>query len=183
MEIQGCPGQPDIVLGGLEQCFGAAVGFAAFRDPTLKTLVQSVHRQGSRPSLAAAATVLAALELVDSAEGEHRRRRLHAASLRLRNQLVADGLRVLGQPSGFVPVVLPPSTADARAALLASAGPVVPLLKAPVVAGHSPRWSIRLSADHGPADIDNLAELICEVGRVIDRLPRKARRAEALQQP
>lgn len=170
MELQACLGQIDVVLGSFSKCFGAPGGFAAFRDPDLA--------QDELPSSTLSAThataILAALDLIDSAEGRRRRRRLHGNALRLRNHLMADGLRVLGHPSPLVPVPLPAAEAPLLATLLASAGPMVPLLQAPLVSRHAPRWRVIMSSDHGPADIDDLADLICDVIRSAQRRQRSA---------
>lgn len=173
METQGCLGQIDVVLGSFAKCFGAPGGYAAFRDPALADDLRN-SRRSTPLSPVLGAAILAGLELIDSAEGRRRRRRLHGNALRLRNHLMADGLKVLGQPSAFVPVPVPPLTALPRTALLHSAGPDVPLLMAPQVAGRLPRWHIQLSSDHSPADIDDLAELIRDVTRAFDRHRRGA---------
>jgi glycine C-acetyltransferase len=175
MEIQGCLGRADVVLGSYAKCFGAAGGFAAFHDPTLKGRLR-----GGRPgqwrtaalSPVNAAVILAAFDLIESAEGRRRRRRLHGTALRLRNQLTADGQRVLGHPSALVPVRLAPKAADLCTRLLQGAGPRITLLHAPQVAAHAPRWRIQLSSDHGAADIDDLAELIRDVTRAVERRTR-----------
>lgn len=166
MELHGCLGRIDIVLGSFAPCFGVPGGYAAFRDPDLAATARQAAVALS-PVLAAA--TLAAFDLIDGPEGRRRRRRLHGNALRLRNHLMADGLAVLGQPSALVPVPLPAGSAQARTALLRSAGPNVPLLTSPEVARHAPRWLIRLSSDHGPADIDDLAELLRDLSRAFDR--------------
>jgi glycine C-acetyltransferase len=165
MEVQGCIGRADVVIGSFAKTFGAPGGFAAFQDTDLKPRLRDHQGRTAALSPVHAATVLAAIDLIDSADGRQRRRRLHANSLRLRNHLMADGVRVMGQPSPLVPVRLAPGTALARTALLQSAGLAVTLLQAPVVAGNSPRWRLQLSADHGPADIDDLADLVRDVAR------------------
>ena len=166
-EIQGCGARIDILLGSLAKSFGAPGGFAAFRDPGLKAALQDRHTAALSPVNAAA--ILAALDLIAGTEGHRRRRNLHGLSLRLRNHLMADGIRPMGQSSPFVPILLPLMTALPRAALLESAGPRVPLLQAPTVPLHAPRWRIQLTAAHSPADIDDLAELIRDVSRAFDR--------------
>jgi 7-keto-8-aminopelargonate synthetase-like enzyme len=165
MELQACLGQIDLVLGSFAKCFGAPGGFVAFRDPDLAP-GPDLAPPIPGPDMAA---ILAGIAVIDSDEGRRRRLRLHGNALRLRNHLMADGLRVLGQPSPLVPVPLPTGLARALTALLASAGPLVPLLQAPLVPGHAPRWRILLSSDHGPADIDDLADLIRDVIRSADR--------------
>lgn len=172
LELQNCLGRVDLVTGSFAGCFGCPGGFAAFRDPA--------HGCGRPTGTAAlpegsAAAILAATRIVFGAEGRHRRRRLNGLSLRLRNRLVADGLRVPGSAAPSVPVLLPPATALPRTALLQSAGPRVGLLLAPLVPLHAPRWRIEISALHGLADIDDLAELIRDVTRAFDRLPSRNR--------
>jgi 7-keto-8-aminopelargonate synthetase-like enzyme len=170
MEIQGCLGRADIVLGSLGNCFGADGGFAAFRDPDLAAMA----RLQARPlDPVSANALLAGAEIAFSPEGCRRRRNLHGVAQRLRNHLMADGARLMGQASPLVPVLLPPQTALPRTALLASAGPQVTLLQAPTVPLHAPRWRIELNAHHGLADIDDLAELIRDVARAFDRRPTR----------
>jgi glycine C-acetyltransferase len=186
MEIQGCMGRIPVVIGSFAKCFGASGGFAAFHDQSLVDRLRGGHAGQWRTAALSpvnAAAILAAFDLIDSPEGRRRRRRLHGNALRLRNHLMADGLRVMGQPSPLVPVRLSPLTALPRTALLESAGPRVTLLRAPIVAAHTPRWRIQLSSDHGAADIDDLAELIRDVTRAFDRPVRTFRRAEGLPQP
>jgi glycine C-acetyltransferase len=166
-----------VVVGSFSRCFGANGGFAAVRDIGLCPPLRSGQWRTSALSTVNAVAISAAFDLVEGAEGRRRRRHLHGNSLRLRNHLMADGLRVMGQASHLVPLRLPPATAEARTALLQSAGPQVNLVRAPIVAAHAPRWRIQLSAEHSAADIDDLAELIRDVTRALDRqpLPRKAR--------
>jgi glycine C-acetyltransferase len=171
-ELQGCLGRIDVVLGSFAKTFAAPGGFAAHRDPSLLAEPHPGEPHWSPLSPVHAAVILAALDLVTGAEGRRRRRRLHGCTLRLRNHLMADGVRVMGQPSPFVPVRLPMQTAVARTRLLESAGPKINLLQAPTVPRHAPRWRIQLNADHGAADIDDLAELIRDVTRVFDRQTR-----------
>jgi glycine C-acetyltransferase len=170
MEIQGCLGRIDIVVGSLAKCFGAQGGFSAFRDPAHASQLQRDARP--LPPVNASA-INAAAEIAFGPEGRRRRHNLHGISLRLRNHLMADGVRVMGKASPLVPVLLPIKTALPRTALLESAGPRVTLLQAPTVPLHAPRWRIQLNATHGPADIDDLAELIRDVSRAFDRTPAR----------
>lgn len=167
MEMQGCLGRADLVLGSLARAFGAPGGFVASRDPALgPRLLQSRTR---KPDAAHMAATLAALDLIESVEGQRRRFRLHALGLRLRNHLMADGVPVLGQASPVVPVRLDPRTARACTTLMHSAGISVRLVQEPLVARHAPRWCLHLTADHSPADIDTLADLIRDVTRSLAR--------------
>jgi glycine C-acetyltransferase len=182
-EVQGRLGQIDVILGNLAGAFAAPGGFAAFRDPALADRVRA-HPARPQPLASAFATpILAALDLMTSPEGARRRRLLHGNALRLRNHLMADELRVMGHPSPVVPVRLPVRKVESVTALLRSAGTTVPILRAPDVAGHAPRWHIRLNAGHGPADIDDLADLLRDVTRAADRGAGDPRRLEAAPQP
>jgi 7-keto-8-aminopelargonate synthetase-like enzyme len=167
-EIQACQGRIDVLLGSFAKTFGAGGGFAAFRDPGLTATLTQAHPHTTLSPVNAAA-ILAALEIIAAPEGRRRRRNLHGLSLRLRNHLMADGIRPLGRASPFVPILLPWLTALPRTALLESAGPRVALLQAPNVPLHAPRWRIQLTAAHSPGDIDDLAELIRDVTRAFDR--------------
>lgn len=170
-EVQGCTGRADILLGSFDRSFAASGGFAAFRDPALS----QACGQAEALSPVNASVILAALDLIASAEGSRRRRNLHGLVLRLRNHLMADGVKVMGQPSPFIPILLPAETALPRTALLESAGPRLALVQAPVVPLHAPRWHVHLTAAHSPADIDDLAELIRDVSRAFDRSPASIR--------
>ena len=171
LELQACLDRVDVVLGSLSRCFGVQGGFAAFRDPALCQTAQRAPRLSETP----ATTALAAADIIFSPTGTRLRRNLQGLSQRLRNHLMADGARVLGSASPFVPVLLPALTALPRTALLESAGPRVTLLLPPTVPMQAPRWRIELGARHSMADIDDLAELIRDVARAFDRQQPRAR--------
>ncbi len=171
LELHACLDRVDIVLGSLSRCFGVQGGFAAFRDPALRQTAQ----RAPRLSETLAKKALAAADIIFGPTGTCLRRTLHGLSLRLRNHLMADGARVLGSASPFVPVLLPALTALPRTALLESAGPRVTLLMPPTVPMQAPRWRIELNARHSMADIDDLAELIRDVARAFDRQQTRAR--------
>mgnify|MGYP001765010567 CR=1 FL=1 len=168
-EIGGGVAHDCVLVGSLAKTFAAKAGFAAFSDPALKTALDAARTDTPALSPVSASVILAAVGLISGPEGRRRRRKLHGLVLRLRNHLMADGIKVMGHPAPFVPILLPPDTALPRTALLQSAGPRVSLLQPPVVPSHAPRWRIHLSAAHGPADIDGLAELIRDVTRAFDR--------------
>jgi glycine C-acetyltransferase len=162
-EAEACLDRIDVIVGDLSVNLAATGGFAAIRDPDASARLASSGAPVLPP--AAAAMVLTALDLIESAEGQRRRRSLHAGALRLRNHLLADRMPAMGHPSPVVPLRLQPGTAAELTALAASAGVTVPLVQAPQVAGHAPRWLIRLNASHGPGDIDDLASILHDVTR------------------
>lgn len=178
IELQGCRMRADLVVGSFAKTFGAAGGFAAFRDPVLKARILARTSQSRRTiglSPTGAATILAAFEIILGTEGRDRRQRLLGNSLRLRNHLMAEGLPAMGQPSPFVPLRLAAGCAVSCTTLLESAGLVVGLIQAPLVGRHSPRWRLTLSADHDLADIDDLADLIRDVTRILARSRTRVR--------
>lgn len=161
-ELQGCLGRADVVLGSLAPTFATPGGFLALQDlPRLAVQPPS----GSALPDALASRVLSALGQIEGAEGRRKRRALHGAVLRLRNQLFGAGIAVMGHPSPLVPIRLPADHAIDCSALAQSAGFAIPLLQAPAVPGRSPRWRIQLSASHGLADIDILADLVIDICR------------------
>jgi 7-keto-8-aminopelargonate synthetase-like enzyme len=178
VEVQGISGRIDVLLGDLTPAFAASGGFASFRDPGLATRVDA-----KVAAEVETAPLMAAFDLIDSPEGARRRRILHGNALRLRNHLMADGQRVMGHPSPVVPVLLPPDRAEALTDLMHSAGVTLPLFRAPEVAGHAPRWLIRLGARHGAADIDDLADLLHDVTRAVARRTPARRQLEETRQP
>jgi glycine C-acetyltransferase len=181
LEIQGAAGRADVVVGSFAKSFGAGGGFVAFHDPDLRPVLAGLLWRSPALSAVNACAIASAFDLIEGPEGRRRRRRLHGNALRLRNHLMADGLQVMGQASHLVPVGLPCATAMARSTLLQSAGPLVPLLRAPVVAAHAPRWRIQLTTVHSAADIDDLAELVLDVTRAFDRQPLPCRARQLTQ--
>ena len=113
------------------------------------------------PPVAAAA--LAALEIVDSSEGDRRRAVLRAHADRLASQLPALRPKGLGTPPDTAPgspiqpfVVGTDAAALALSAALASKQVFVPAIRPPTVPPGSARLRITLSAAHLPADLDRL---------------------------
>jgi 7-keto-8-aminopelargonate synthetase-like enzyme len=175
-EVQGCLGRADVVIGDFAPTFAGQGSFLALRDPGLLRLPLP---GGDLLPDGQAQRLLAALGLIEGPEGRFRRRTLHGAVLRLRNQLLAEGVPVMGHPSPFVPVRLPPDLARQYADLAQKAGFDIPLLQAPLVAGRAPRWRIQVTAAHGLADIDDLAALVIDLCR-LPRRPKAPARADAL---
>jgi glycine C-acetyltransferase len=177
-ELQGCIGRADVVLGSFAPTFVSSGSFLALRDPDL---AQPPALPASPMPHGNAGRLLVAMGLILGPEGRHRRRALHGAVLRLRNQLLAEGAPVMGHPSPFVVVRLSPDQTKRQSDLARAAGFSIPLLQAPLVAGRAPRWRIQLTAAHGLADIDDLAGLVIDLCRL--RLGRRIPdRVDALTQ-
>lgn len=155
---QGMMGKVDVVTGSLGRGFASAGGFVAGDHPALKAALRLGSGTQALSGAVApmqAAVAVAAIELVDGAEGAARRERLARNVHRLRAGLVAEGFDVRGEPSPIVPVHLG-SPAEARrltAEMLAS-GAIVNLDEPPIVARAACRWRLQVMAGHSEADID-----------------------------
>lgn len=160
---QGMIGEVDIIVGSLAKAFACQGGFAAFRQPALR---QAVVRQssvlGASTALSAmqAAVAHAALDLVRSAEGAQRRRRLMANILRLRAGLEARAFELGGQPSPVVPMLIGAGAMARRMTRDALArGALVNLVEHPAVARTAARWQLQVMADHAAAHVDAMVAI------------------------
>jgi glycine C-acetyltransferase len=157
---QAMLGEVDIVIGAFSKTFASNGGFAAYRAPGIKLALRSFATSltfSNALSPVQAATVLAALDIIRSAEGAQRRRRLMANIQRLRTGLEARAFTLLGQPSAIVPVNLG-SLSHARLmtrAVLAR-GALVNLVEHPAISRRSGRWRLQVMADHTEAHVDKM---------------------------
>lgn len=157
---QGLAGEVDIVVGSFAASFASAGGFVAGNATGLKPALHAfagplLHATAFSP--VQACIVIAAMDVLRSAEGAQRRRRLMANVLQLRQGLSARAFTVPGRPSGIVPVEIG-SIADARRltrATLARGG-LVELVEHPEVARFNARWRLHVMADHTEAHIDRM---------------------------
>jgi 8-amino-7-oxononanoate synthase len=160
--------EPDVLVGTLGKALGAAGGFVAgsrvLRDLLVNRARSFVFATALPPPVAAAAH--AALDIVDSPDGDHRRHRLQAHAERLAAALTA--LRPTDVPapnslpgSPIQPLVIgPDGRALAASAALAAQGIFVPAIRPPTVPAGSARLRITLSAAHESTDLDRLLEAL-----------------------
>jgi 7-keto-8-aminopelargonate synthetase-like enzyme len=148
---------PDLNVTGLEalrvgtqsKTLGALGGFVAgprqFTDLLVNRARSYIFTTASTPADAAAA--LAAVGIVESAEGAARRARLRAHVDRVRP----------GHPSPIVPVVIGDERATLAAAqALLDQGLLVPAIRPPTVAPGTSRLRVALSAAHTDEQVDRL---------------------------
>lgn len=157
LELQGMLGEVDVVMGSFSKVFASNGGFVASHHPALRHAL----RFGSGPqtfsnalSPVQAASVLAALEIVQSAEGVARRDRLMQNANALRAAMEQAQFKVIGEPSAIVPVIIGDDAFSRRltAAVLAEGG-IVNLVEYPAVARNACRWRLQVMADHDADDI------------------------------
>lgn len=156
---------PDVLIGTLGKALAAAGGFAAGTQALREILINKarsfIFTTALPPPVAAAA--LAALQIVDSPEGDRRRLQLRAHADRLAPRL--DSLRPPGSErtphtvagSPIQPFVVgTDAAAVALSATLAQSRIFVPAIRPPTVPVGSARLRITLSSSHDTADLDRL---------------------------
>jgi 8-amino-7-oxononanoate synthase len=150
---------PDLALvrvGTLSKTLGALGGFAACTRNVADLLVNAarsyIFTTASTP--ADAASALAALEVLRSAEGTALVERLRAHVQRVRP----------GHPTPIVPVVLGDEDRTLRAAAdLAAQGILVPAIRPPTVAPGSSRLRVTLSAGHTDDEVGALIHALRQI--------------------
>ena len=156
-------GEVDIVVGSLAKALACQGGFAAFRRPALRdALLWRASVLGASTALSAvqASVAHAALDLIRSAEGAQRRRRLMANLLHLRAGLEARAFELGGQPSPVVPMLIGPGAMARRMTRDAFArGALVNLVEHPAVARTAARWRLQVVADHSAAQVDRMVAI------------------------
>jgi glycine C-acetyltransferase len=163
LEDLGMSGKVDILVGAFSKSFGSMGGFVATNSKGLRFGLRgqcgpSTFTNAMSPIQAA--TVLAALDIIDGEEGKLRRERLMANSLRLRTGLEEAGFEVLGKPSAVVPMLI----GDILLARLMTRyavemGGIVNLVEHPAVAKNACRWRLQVMSDHTEAQIDAMIDI------------------------
>ena len=144
-------------VGTLSKAVGALGGFVCGQRPFIDLLVNKARSYifTTAATPAAAAAALAAIGVIDSAEGDDLRARLRANIDRLRP----------GHPSPIIPIVVgEESEAVAASAQLARRGVLVPAIRPPTVPAGTSRLRITVSAAHTDADLDLLVDSLCRGG-------------------
>lgn len=160
---QGMIGEVDLVIGAFSKTFASNGGFVAGNAPGLRQALIAFAGPltfSNALSPVQAAVVDAALDIVRSAEGARRRKRLMENATLLREGLAARAFDVLGQTSAIVPVTI----GDTRAARLMtraalSIGGLVNLVEHPAVSRNQSRWRLQVMADHTPEHIDRMVAI------------------------
>ncbi|MGV3548883.1 aminotransferase class I/II-fold pyridoxal phosphate-dependent enzyme [Rhizobium sp.] len=161
-------GKVDILVGAFSKSFASMGGFVAtnnkgFRFGLRGQCGPSTFTNAMSP--VQAASILAALDIVEGEEGKVRREKLMHNSLRLRAGLEEAGFEVLGKPSAVVPMLI----GDVLLARLMTRyavefGGIVNLVEHPAVARNACRWRLQVMADHTDEQIDAMV-VIAEKAR------------------
>lgn len=157
----GVAGQIDIQMGTLSKAFGVTGGFIAGSGPLIDLLVNRarsfIFSTAPPPALAAAAS--AALEIIQSEQGDRLRAALFSNVDALSRRLPARFARQTA--SAILPLVVGhEQSALELAGRLRASGFLVPAIRYPTVARGAARLRITLSAGHTPDQVRGLAEAL-----------------------
>jgi len=170
-EACGVEGRIDILTGTLGKAMGGASGgYTAGRREIVELL-----RQRSRPYLFSnslapviAATSLAVLELLASAEGADLRRRVHENGERFRGEMASLGFDLVPGSHPIIPVMLGDAALATRMAdALLAEGVYVIGFSYPVVPKGKARIRTQMSAAHTAEQVDRAAAAFAKVGRAL----------------
>lgn len=177
LETQGVQGQIDVVMGSFSKTFAANGGFVACNEPGLKLAIRfgcGPHTFTNAMSPVQAAVVLKALDIVQSTEGEVRRKSLMDNALHLRTALTGTGYSVLGLPSAVVPMVVG-GIGHSRllTRFMLAGGMLVNLVEHPAVPRDASRLRLQVMADHTFEQIDRFVQVLGQASlQAADELAR-----------
>lgn len=164
-EFLGCLDQVDLQMGTFGKAFGSFGAYLAAKRDVIDTLInrsRSFIFSTSLPPGVLAAN-LAAIELVDSAEGTRRRVQLEENRQLFSRILLDAGLDLCGSTTQIVPVMVgAPEATMQIAAELFDRGIFLSGIRPPTVPDGTCRLRATLMADHRPEDLREAAALIVD---------------------
>ena len=155
-EESGVSSQIEIQMGTLGKAVGASGGYICGSRPLIDFLVNRARSFifSTAPVPAAAAAATAGVHLIQSPEGETRRKLLWTRVGELKSEI---GNRESEIPSAIIPVLIgDEARAVAISAALREQGIFVPAIRYPTVARGQARLRLTLTATHTPDDISQL---------------------------
>ena len=161
---QGLLGEVDLVMGSFSKTFGSNGGFVATNRRAVKEYLRFYSPSctfSNALSPAQVAAVTAALDIVQSEEGEALRQKLMENVLTLRDEVRRRGMDVHGDPSAIVAV----KTGDEKLARLTARelpglGLLANLVEFPAVAKGQARFRLQVMAGHSIEEVTAAAELL-----------------------
>jgi glycine C-acetyltransferase len=167
--LQNMLDQVDIIVGSFSKTFaanGGLVGVNSRASAEYLKYYSATQTFSNALSPVQAASVLAAFEVVRSAEGRERRQRLMNNILYLRAETKRVGLETLGDPSAIVPVrVGAEGLARIASRNLHALGAIANLVEYPAVPKGGARFRVQVMADHQTEEIDVLVKAMLEAMR------------------
>lgn len=160
--LQNMIGKLDLVMGSFSKTFGSNGGFVTCRNRALKEYLRFYSPSctfSNALSPMQAATVLKAMEIIETPEGAQLRDKLMTNILSLRAQLIERGFEVYGDPSAIVCVKM---GNEALARLVSRQLPdmqlIANLVEFPAVAKGQARFRMQVMANHTAEDIANAVD-------------------------
>lgn len=162
-EHLGCQGQIDLQMGTLGKALGCAGAYLAADRAVIDTLINRsrsfIFSTSLPPAVPAAA--LAALQLVDSAEGARLRQDLEGNRRCFAERLQKGGCDLLGSQTQIIPVLTgEPAPTMAAAARLLAGGVFIQGIRPPTVPAGRCRLRATLMAQHSEAELIRAADLV-----------------------
>lgn len=173
MSLQNVLHDVDIIIGSFSKTFASNGGFISVKDRAVAEYLKyysATQTFSNALSPVQAAAVLAAFDIVDSAEGRGRRRKLMDNILYMRSEMTKVGLETLGDPSAIVPVrVGAEGLARIAARALSGLGAIANLVEYPAVPQGGARFRVQVMSDHSHADVDQLVRLMLQAMRSAEK--------------
>ncbi len=169
MSLQNVLHDVDIIIGSFSKTFASNGGFISVKDRATAEYLKyysATQTFSNALSPVQAATVLTALNIVDSDEGKARRRKLMDNILYMRSEMTKVGLETLGDPSAIVPVrVGAEGLARIASRDLSNLGAIANLVEYPAVPQGGARFRVQVMSDHSFSDVDQLVDLMLKAMR------------------
>jgi 8-amino-7-oxononanoate synthase len=165
-EHLGLSDSVEIQMGTLGKALGASGGYICGSRRLIDFLINRARSFifSTAPVPAAAAAARAAIQLVQSREGEERNRRAWDLANLLEHSAGSSGVAISAAESLIMPVIIgEEAEAVAVAAHLRQQGIFVPAIRYPTVARHSARLRITLTADHSRNDVGTLVAALSQI--------------------
>ena len=167
--MQSMLGQIDLVMGSFSKTFGSNGGFVSCNSPAVKQYLKFYGCSATFSNALSpvqAATVAKAFDIVQSDRGRELRRLLLKRVGQMRDVLTVAGLKVIGDPSAIVPVLVG-DEALARMACrrLPELEVIANLVEYPAVAKGNARFRLQMMPNHSA---ENVAELAARLRRAVD---------------
>jgi glycine C-acetyltransferase len=158
---QGMTGQIDIVMGSFSKTFASNGGFVACNSPAVRQYLKFYGCSATFSNALSpvqAATVTKAFEIVQSDRGRELRRLLLKRIGQMRDALAAAGLKVIGDPSAIVPVLVgDEALARMASRRLPELEVIANLVEYPAVAKGNARFRLQMMPTHSAENVNDLA--------------------------
>ena len=159
----GVSGRIEIQMGTLGKALGASGGYICGSRALIDFLVNRARSFifSTAPVPAAAAAATAAIQFVQTPEGESRRKQLHARVAKLQTA-------IRHPPSAIQSAIIPIILGDEKRAVecashLRERGIFVPAIRFPTVARGAARLRVTVTASHSAADVATLAHALGQI--------------------